>query len=155
MHSLRFEEDAKKMLACISLPAKIVDACIGHGAYSDLFRENSCEVIPFVSPAQIEETLIPHRTISAIWLSDSCQDIAPSRLASILSFSADWLIPGGCIALVLRAGEGIKRVNDHVVHQYQPEQVEQLLQGIGLKTAHAWIDGPLERQSMHIIAQVV
>ena len=155
MHSLRFEEDAKKMLALLTPPGKIIDGQIGQGGYSQLFRDSGFEVVGFHGPRQIEEILIPHRTISGIWLADSCQDSAPARLSAKLSVCVDWLVPGGYIAFVLRAGEGIKRVNTQIVYQYQGEQVDVLLQSCALKPVHAWLDGPLERQCIHVIAQVV
>lgn len=153
MSSLRFAEDAKRLLALLTPPATIVDGQIGHGQYSEHFRALGFEVIGFEHASQLEETLIPHRTIASIWLADSCQDIEPTVLATRLRICADWLISGGYLAIILRAGEGIKRVNKQTTYLYQPEQADILLQLAGFKPLVAWLEGPLERQYIHIIAQ--
>jgi len=153
MPSLRFAEDAKRLLDLLKPPATVIDSQVGQGQYSQYFRELGFEVIGFEQASQMEETLIPHRTISAIWLSDSSQTIDPTRLASRLRLCADWLIRGGYVALILRAGEGMKRVNDQIIYLYQVEQIEAVLQSAGFTPVDAWLDGPLERQCIHIIAQ--
>ncbi len=153
MSSLRFAEDAKRLLALLTPPATIIDGQIGHGQYSEHFRALGFEVIGFEHVSQLEETLIPHRTIAAIWLADSCQDIESTVLTTRLRLCADWLIVGSYLALILRAGEGIKRVNSQITYLYQPEQAEVILQSAGFKPLTAWLEGPLERQYIHIIAQ--
>lgn len=153
MSSLRFSEDAKRLLDLLTPPATVIDSQIGQGQYSQYFREQGFEVIGFEHAGKMEETLIPHRTIAAIWLSDSSQNVDPAHLTTRLRLCADWLIPGGYLAMILRAGEGMKRVNAQITYLYQAQQADALLQSAGFTPVTAWLDGPLERQYIHIIAQ--
>ncbi len=179
MAALRYQEGVQRLLARLPPTGIIIDCHYDRGLYTNTFLEKGYHVYAFdQSPnashdlpqveepvttitTPVEETLLPHRTIQAVWAVDTLQQVEPATAKTRLSLFFDWLLPGGLVSFHLREGEGRKTmreqgaagISDYVVYLYQPDAVEQLVQSAGLRTVEAWREGPLERQTIHIIAE--
>ena len=180
MAALRYEQDVQRLLGRLPPTGIVIDCRYDRGTYTDVFLQKGYAVYAFTDAAHppvvppehdpeqltaittpVDATLLPHRTIQSVWAVDTLQGIEPEMARQRLSLFFDWLLPGGLVSFHLPEGEGRKTVRvqgaagitQHRIYQYQPDSVEQLVQAAGLRTVDAWREGPLERQTIHIIAE--
>ena len=174
---LRFEQDLQRLLERLPPSGSIVDMRYGRGQYSDAFLSRGYAVFAFCDQhppdaivegmpftainTAIDFTSLPHRTMQALWATDTMVGLDPASVKQRLSLFYDWLLPGGLVSFHLPEGEGKKSVSvqgavgrtQMTVHQFDPGEIDQMVQNAGLRTIDAWREGPLERQTIHIIAQ--
>lgn len=176
---LRYADDLARFLARLHPQGVVVDALAGQGFYTKEFLQRGYNVYAFggapgefthvpnftdmikTPHTDIDQTLIPHRTVAGVWATESLQTLDKRSVHQRLSLFIDWLQPQGVCSFVMREGEGKKKITDHglaatserTLYLYQPSEIEDLVVSAGLRTVDAWRDGNAERTLIHVIAE--